>query len=64
MPAAQATHDAYFEPLSRLVALRGTRIVLGLLDDSDGVDGSLLRVDMARKHLPSIGVATVRGMGR
>ena len=37
---------------------------LGLLDVSDGLEGALERVEIARRHLDDFGVGTPCGWGR
>jgi hypothetical protein len=67
-PAGQAEDEDYFRPLRDLTTGAGTQIQLGLVDDTDGLPGSLRRAELARAHLADVradfGVATVCGMGR
>lgn len=57
--------DAYFEPLTDLRLNGRTRLYLGLVHYSDGVEGAQRRVDTARRHYDrGFGVATECGMGR
>ncbi|MBV8775156.1 MAG: hypothetical protein JO166_22895 [Deltaproteobacteria bacterium] len=55
--------DAYFAPLGDLRS-SDTNVFLGLIHLHDGVEGSLKRVDAARRYLPSFGIATECGLGR
>ena len=40
------------------------RVYLGLIDSSDGVEGALNRVEVARRHLQNFGMGTACGWGR
>lgn len=60
---AHGTEDAHYAPLAGLDA-RGARLYLGLIDSSDGVAGTLRRVEVARRHYPEFGLATACGWGR
>jgi hypothetical protein len=55
--------EAYFAPLRDL---RGgdTKVFLGLIHLEDGVQGSLARARIARRHLKGFGIATECGLGR
>jgi hypothetical protein len=55
--------DAYFAPLH---GLKGgdTKAFLGLIHLHDGVEGSLKRVEVARRYLRAFGIATECGLGR
>jgi hypothetical protein len=64
VPADQALDDAYFRPLAGLRTGPDTEIQLGLVDDADGLAGSLRRAELARPYLPEFGVGTVCGLGR
>ena len=56
--------DAYFEPLEDL-ALGATRLYIGLVHFTDGLEGSLQRLESFRRHYDGVaGVATECGMGR
>jgi methionine synthase II (cobalamin-independent) len=55
--------DAFYAPLDRL-DVGEARVFIGLVDPSDGVEGALERVELARKHLSDFGVATPCGWGR
>jgi hypothetical protein len=55
--------DAYFAPL-RDLKIGDTKVFLGLIHLHDGVEGSLKRVELARRYLSAFGVATECGLGR
>lgn len=57
------TDDAYFAPLADLDA-GATKLFLGLVHDTDGVDGTLRRLEVAKRHLDRFGIATECGFGR
>jgi hypothetical protein len=56
--------DAYFAPLARLALQRPTRICLGLIHQTDGVQGASCRISTARKYLTDFLVSTECGFGR
>jgi hypothetical protein len=65
MPVPIERHDdAYFAPLAALALHPETRLVLGLVHDSDGEAGNAARIAAARRHVPSFGIATECGWGR
>ena len=55
--------DDYYAPLQRL-EVGGARVYIGLVDLRDGVAGALSRLTLAKRYLPSFGVATPCGWGR
>jgi len=55
--------DAHYAPL-RDLDVGGTRLYLGLIDQTDGVAGALRRAGVARRHLADFGLATACGWGR
>jgi methionine synthase II (cobalamin-independent) len=55
---------AYFAPLSNLEARPETRVALGLVHYTDGLEGARRRMEAARKVLPDFAVATECGFGR
>lgn len=55
--------DQYFAPL-RDLKNGDTKVFLGLIHLHDGVEGSLKRVDVARRYLRAFGIATECGLGR
>lgn len=56
--------DAYFEPMRDLRLQPPTRLFLGLVHHTDGVEGTRRRIDAARRAVGGFGVATECGMGR
>jgi hypothetical protein len=58
------TDDAYFAPLSALKLPPRTRLFLGLVHFSDGIDGGRARLAAAKKVVADFGVATECGFGR
>lgn len=63
MPATRKCDEAYFQPL-RDLKIGDTKVYLGIIHDTDGVEGFQKRLMMARKHLSDFGVASVCGYGR
>ena len=63
VPAGRAD-DAYFAPLGDLKLHPRTRLFLGLVHDSDGVEGTRRRIAVAERHAPEFGIATECGFGR
>ena len=55
--------DAYFEPLNDL-EIGNARLYIGLVYHTDGIEGSLARLDVAKRHAKNFGVATECGFGR
>lgn len=55
--------DAYFAPL-RDLRVGDARVFLGLVHYQDGVEGTLDRMQTARKYLADFGIATECGFGR
>jgi len=56
--------DAYFEPLNQLKLAPETRVSLGLVHFTDGVDGTRTRIATAKKYMPDFMIATECGFGR
>jgi len=56
--------EAYFAPLAALAPRPETRLYLGLIHDSDGIDGTLRRIAAAKRHVRAFGIATECGFGR
>jgi hypothetical protein len=56
--------DAYFAPLTGLKLQPRTRVYLGLIHHTDGVEGTRKRIETASKYLGDYGVATECGWGR
>jgi hypothetical protein len=55
--------DGHYAPLDDL-DVGDARVYLGLIDVSDGLEGALARIALARPHLADFGVATPCGWGR
>ena len=55
---------AYFRPLRELRLGPETRLYLGLIHLTDGVEGTTRRIAAARTSVPDFGVATECGLGR
>jgi hypothetical protein len=65
MPVPRARTDhAYFAPLSALELDPKTRLFLGLVHFTDGVEGARGRLVAAKKIVPDFGIATECGFGR
>jgi methionine synthase II (cobalamin-independent) len=56
--------DAYFAPLAGLRLDARTKLFLGLIHDSDGIEGTRARIAAAVKYAGDFGVATECGFGR
>jgi hypothetical protein len=56
--------DAYFEPLARLELRPETRLALGLVHYTDGVEGTRRRMAAAEKYVREFMIATECGFGR
>lgn len=56
--------DAYFEPFAGLRLRPETRLSLGLVHYTDGVDGTLNRIATAEKYVSGFLIATECGFGR
>jgi len=65
MPVPRSrTDDAYFEPLKRLGLSPETKLALGLVHFTDGVEGAKARIATARTYVPDFSIATECGFGR
>jgi hypothetical protein len=58
------TDAAYFQPLAGLALKPETELYLGLVHHSDGVDGTLKRIEAAEQVVHGFGIATECGLGR
>ncbi len=56
--------DEYYRPLSSLKLRAETKLFLGLIHDSDGVEATRRRIDVAQKYAKDFGIATECGFGR
>ena len=64
MPVPRDRHDDdYFAPLSEL-AIGDTKPFIGLVHHTDGLDGTLRRLETAKRHLNGFGISTECGWGR
>lgn len=63
VPVSRAD-DAYFAPLERLDLNRDTELYLGLIHAADGEEGTLKRIEVARRHVEGFGVSTECGISR
>ena len=61
---AERADDAYFAPLAGFQRGDRTRLFLGLVHDSDGVEGTRARIAVAAKYAGDFGIATECGFGR
>ncbi len=58
------TDNAYFAALRNLALHPETEIYLGLVHYTDGVEGTVGRIEAAQRAIADFGVATECGMGR
>jgi hypothetical protein len=56
--------DTYYASLAGLALPPESEIYLGLVHNTDGLEGSTRRLETARRHCPAFGVATECGLGR
>lgn len=65
MPVPRDRSDPeYFAPLTELRLRPGTRLILGLVHDTDGLAGTRKRIEAAAAVYAEFGIATECGMGR
>jgi hypothetical protein len=65
MPVPRSrTDDAYFAPLQHLKLRPETKVAMGLVHYTDGVEGTNRRVAVAKKYLGDFLIATECGFGR
>ena len=65
MPVPRSrSDDAYFAPLTDLRLQAGTKLFLGLVHYTDGVEGTRHRMQTADRFVSDYGIATECGMGR
>ncbi len=65
LPVPKDRNDSdYYVPLKSLNLHPETELYLGLVHDTDGVDGTSKRIDAAKAVIDSFGVATECGFGR
>jgi hypothetical protein len=58
------TDEAFYAPLQNLQLGSETELYLGLVHAQDGVDGTLRRMEAARKHVQNFGIASECGISR
>jgi hypothetical protein len=58
------TDDAFYVPLRDLQLAPETELYLGLVHARDGVDGTLRRIEVARRFVPNFGIASECGISR
>jgi hypothetical protein len=63
MPVVRVPDEAFFAPLDRL-DIGDTKVFLGMVHHTDGIEDFRRRRDLARKHLTSFGIGSVCGYGR
>ncbi|MGD9764132.1 MAG: hypothetical protein AB7V27_10495 [Candidatus Binatia bacterium] len=64
MPVPRSRYDrSYFAPLQDL-SIGDARLYLGLVHHTNGLDGTLRRIDAAKRQRSSFGIATECGLGR
>jgi len=56
--------DSYFAPLAMLALPASTRLVLGLVHHTDGVEGARRRIAAAERYVRDFDIATECGFGR
>lgn len=65
MPVPRSrTDEAYFAPLYHLKLTPDTRLYLGLIHFTDGIEGTRRRLEVAGRFVDDFGVATECGFGR
>ena len=63
MPVIRQPDEAFFAPLDDL-DVGDTKVFLGIVHHTDGIEDYRRRRDLARRHLPSFGIGSVCGYGR
>src|SRR3954453_11746968 len=63
MPVIRQPDEAFFAPLDAL-DVGDTKVFLGIVHHTDGIDDFRRRRDLARKHLDTFGIGSVCGYGR
>ena len=63
MPVIRQPEDSFFAPLDEL-EVGDTRVFLGIVHHTDGIEDFRRRRDLARKHLADFGIGSVCGYGR
>jgi hypothetical protein len=60
----QWTEDRHYAEFGKLRLPARTKVYLGLVHQTDGVEGAKKRIASAKRYLPDFGVATSCGLGR
>jgi hypothetical protein len=60
----QRFDDDYYLPLAALTLRPETEIYLGLVHFTDGIEGTIRRIETASRHVQNFGLATECGLGR
>ncbi|NJO03849.1 MAG: hypothetical protein HC880_21200 [Bacteroidia bacterium] len=55
--------DEYFAPLKDL-NIGNAKVFIGLIHHTDGIEGSLARLETAKRHISNFGISTECGFGR
>ena len=63
MPVIRQPDEAFFAPLDDL-DVGDTKVFLGIVHHTDGIEDFRRRRDLARKHLKDFGIGSVCGYGR
>jgi hypothetical protein len=63
MPVVREPDEAFFAPLDQL-DIGDTKLFLGMVHHTDGIEEFRRRRDLARKHASSFGIGSVCGYGR
>jgi hypothetical protein len=63
MPVVRKPDETFFAPLANL-DVGDTKVYLGIVHHTDGIDDFRRRRDLARVHLPRFGIGSVCGYGR
>jgi len=56
--------DAFYAPLEQLRLATSTELYLGLVHVTDGLSGTLARIESAKRHAPDFGIASECGISR
>jgi hypothetical protein len=63
MPVVRHSQEEFFAPLDDL-DVGDTKVYLGLVHHTDGIEGFRHRAGLARRHLDGFGISSVCGYGR
>jgi hypothetical protein len=64
VPRSQSANPGYFRPLGQLELREETALYLGLIHYTDGLEGALGCIDLARRFVRDFGISTECGFGR